>query len=428
MEFFVGLLIQYGYVGMLLAAFLAGSFFPFSSEAVMVGLLAAGLSPTELCIYATIGNVVGGMFNYGVGRMGKTEWIEKYLHVKKKDLDRAERFMAGRGAWMGFFAFLPLLGSAITILLGLMRANIFISFTSITIGKALRYVLLALGMGAFVLSSCSEKRESNRLQVTVTIEPLRFFAEEIGGDRVRVITIVPQESSAETYEPTARQMVELSKSQLYVSMGSLGFEERLTERLQGSSTGLTVIKANDGLQLIKAHNHSLGEEMCHHDDPHTWTNPKNAKIIARNICKALTKVDRHDSLLYANNLHRLCQRIDSLDAQIARQVDSARQAGFPAAFLIYHPALTYYAMSYGLTQIAIEENGHEPSPLILKRQLTNARQHGVNTLLLQQSMRGSNISVICKDAGVNMVEINPLNYHWFEEIKRITNAICQKQE
>ena len=59
MEFFVGLLIQYGYVGMLLAAFLAGSFFPFSSEAVMVGLLAAGLSPTELCIYATIGNVVG---------------------------------------------------------------------------------------------------------------------------------------------------------------------------------------------------------------------------------------------------------------------------------------------------------------------------------------------------------------------------------
>ena len=129
MEFFVGLLIQYGYVGMLLAAFLAGSFFPFSSEAVMVGLLAAGLSPTELCIYATIGNVVGGMFNYGVGRMGKTEWIEKYLHVKKKDLDRAERFMAGRGAWMGFFAFLPLLGSAITILLGLMRANIFISFT-----------------------------------------------------------------------------------------------------------------------------------------------------------------------------------------------------------------------------------------------------------------------------------------------------------
>ena len=67
------------------------------------------------------------------------------MHVKKKSLDKAERFMAGRGAWMGFFAFLPLLGSAITILLGLMKANFVISLVSITIGKLLRYLLLAYG-------------------------------------------------------------------------------------------------------------------------------------------------------------------------------------------------------------------------------------------------------------------------------------------
>jgi membrane protein YqaA with SNARE-associated domain len=67
--------------------------------------------------------------------------------VKKQDLDKAERFMAGRGAWMGFFAFLPVLGSAITILLGLMRANIFISLLSITIGKLLRYLILIYGAG-----------------------------------------------------------------------------------------------------------------------------------------------------------------------------------------------------------------------------------------------------------------------------------------
>lgn len=111
----------------------------------MVALQAAGLEPWGLIIYGTIGNVAGGMFNYGVGRMGKTEWIEKYLHVKKKDLDRAMRFMAGHGAWMGFFAFLPLLGSAITIALGLMRSNITISFVSITTGKLLRYILLVYG-------------------------------------------------------------------------------------------------------------------------------------------------------------------------------------------------------------------------------------------------------------------------------------------
>jgi len=150
MEWIIEFLTGYGYVGMLLAAFLAGSFFPFSSEAVMVGLMATGLDPWQLMIYGTIGNVLGSVVNYGVGRMGKLEWIEKYLHVKKADLDKAERFMAGRGAWMGFFAFLPVLGSAITILLGLMRANIVISLVSITIGKLFRYLLLIYGAGLFM--------------------------------------------------------------------------------------------------------------------------------------------------------------------------------------------------------------------------------------------------------------------------------------
>ena len=147
MDTIIAFLTSYGYMGMLLAAFLAGSFFPFSSEAVMVGLMATGLDPWQLMVYGTVGNVLGSAFNYGVGRLGKIEWFEKYLHVKPKDLERAERFMAGRGAWMGFFAFLPLLGSAITILLGLMRANIVISFVAITLGKLFRYLVLIYGAG-----------------------------------------------------------------------------------------------------------------------------------------------------------------------------------------------------------------------------------------------------------------------------------------
>lgn len=150
MEFLTDLLVNWGYWGMLVAAFLAGSFIPFSSEAVMLGLLAAGLQPTPLIVYGTIGNVLGSMFNYGVGRMGRLDWIERYLHVSQESLNKATRFMGGHGAWMGFFAFLPLLGSAITIVLGLMRANLPVSFVSITIGKALRYIILVYGALAVV--------------------------------------------------------------------------------------------------------------------------------------------------------------------------------------------------------------------------------------------------------------------------------------
>ncbi len=145
MDFLTDFLINYGYLGMFIAAFLAGSVFPFSSEVVMLALLGMDLDPLQLLIYGTVGNVLGGMFNYAVGRQGRTDWIEKYLKVKKEDLDRALRFMGGHGAWMGFFSFIPILGSAITVSLGLMRANLPISFISITLGKGIRYALLVYG-------------------------------------------------------------------------------------------------------------------------------------------------------------------------------------------------------------------------------------------------------------------------------------------
>lgn len=150
MDAIIDFLIGNGYWGMLIASFLAGSVFPFSSEVVMAALMATGLDPWLLAFYGTIGNVLGALLNYGIGRLGKVEWFEKYLHVKQKDLDRAERFVAGRGAWMGFFAFLPILGSAITVLLGLMRSNIVITFIAITLGKIFRYIILIYGAGLFM--------------------------------------------------------------------------------------------------------------------------------------------------------------------------------------------------------------------------------------------------------------------------------------
>ncbi len=144
------MLIDYGYWGMFLSSFLAGSVFPFSSEAIMLGLLAAGLNPVSLIIYATVGNVGGSMFNYGVGRLGKIEWVEKYLHVKKEKVERTQRFLAGHGAWLGVFSFVPILGSAITVTLGLMKANFYITLISVTLGKLIRYIVLAAGASLLI--------------------------------------------------------------------------------------------------------------------------------------------------------------------------------------------------------------------------------------------------------------------------------------
>jgi membrane protein YqaA with SNARE-associated domain len=149
MDSITDLLLNYGYWGMLISAFLAGSILPFSSEAILLGLQAAGLHPVALVVYATIGNVLGSMFNYFIGSLGRIEWIEKYLGVKKDKLDKAQKFLNGRGALMGFFSFIPVIGDPLTIVLGLMKSNVILTLISITIGKGLRYALLAYGVHFF---------------------------------------------------------------------------------------------------------------------------------------------------------------------------------------------------------------------------------------------------------------------------------------
>ena len=142
MNFFITLLQSWGYWGMLIGAFIAGSVFPLSSEVVLTALLLAGLDPIRLFVFATIGNVAGSMFNYGIGTLGKIEWIERYLHVKREKVERATRWLERYGVWLGLFCSLPFIGSVIAVTLGFTRTNLWLSLLTITVGKATRYAVL----------------------------------------------------------------------------------------------------------------------------------------------------------------------------------------------------------------------------------------------------------------------------------------------
>ncbi len=144
MDAILQFLIDWGYVGMFLSALIAGTVVPFSSEAVLVALISMGLNPIGCILAATAGNMIGGMTCYWLGSLGNMLWIEKYFGVNKKKLERAERFVKGRGAWMAFFMFIPFLGEAIGVALGLMRANVWITAIAMFLGKSFRYIALAL--------------------------------------------------------------------------------------------------------------------------------------------------------------------------------------------------------------------------------------------------------------------------------------------
>lgn len=143
-EWLTSLLMEWGYVGLFIATFLSGTAFPFSSELILFGLIKLGLDPIACLISATTGNTLGGMTCYWLGHLGKMEWIERYLKVKPEKIEKTRKFLQGRGSYMAFFAFLPILGTLIAITLGYMRSNRWIVLASMTTGKLIRYIIILL--------------------------------------------------------------------------------------------------------------------------------------------------------------------------------------------------------------------------------------------------------------------------------------------
>lgn len=138
-------LIEYGYWGLLIAAFLSATIIPLSSEVVFVALVAMDMDLWTLIIYGTIGNVIGGITCYYFGRIGKIEWLEKWFKIDKNNIDKTIAWLNGKGALMGFFGFLPGIGDPILVTLGYLRANFPIVLVSMALGKFLRYVVFGFG-------------------------------------------------------------------------------------------------------------------------------------------------------------------------------------------------------------------------------------------------------------------------------------------
>ena len=150
MDGFIELLVEWVVPGMFISAFLAGSVIPFSSELVLVALVKLGVDPTACVAAATIGNTMGGMTCYWMGHLGKMDWLEKYFRIKKEKVDRMRVRLQGKGAMMAFFAFLPIIGSVLSVALGFMRSNMWITVVSMAVGKLFRYAMILWALGSAV--------------------------------------------------------------------------------------------------------------------------------------------------------------------------------------------------------------------------------------------------------------------------------------
>ena len=281
--------------------------------------------------------------------------------------------------------------------------------------KKLIYILTL-----FICCACGHTpQQSEKPVITVTLEPLRFFTEAIAGDCFEVVSMVPKGSSPESYDPTPQQLVNLSKSQAYLRIGYIGFEQAWMKKLEANYPTMKVYDTSKGVDLIRTEGHWHGNH--YHEggvEPHIWNSTQNASVIADNIYAALCEMD-------ADHQPEYKQRLDSLKQVIARTDADVRTllANADSTFLIYHPALSYFARDYGLHQISIEEGGKEPSPATLKTLIETCRREGAQVIFVQQEFDQRNAQLIADELGIEIVPINPLSHDWAEEMLRVANAL-----
>ena len=137
-EFFI----YHGVLGLFFSSFLAASILPFSSEVILVALLKLGGAPEELLISATLGNSLGSLVTYFIGRLGKLEWAQKFLGISDSQFLKYRSSSEKYGGFFGILCWLPIVGDPIALALGYFNASMKSFIITMTLGKFLRYAVI----------------------------------------------------------------------------------------------------------------------------------------------------------------------------------------------------------------------------------------------------------------------------------------------
>ena len=261
------------------------------------------------------------------------------------------------------------------------------------------------------------EKPAGTVTVTVTISPYKYFVDQIAKGKVDVNVMVPNGNNPETYEPYAQQMMELSKSALYLKVGSIGFEQTWMKKLQDNAPEMKVIDTSVGIKPAKTPGGNI--------DPHVWMSCSNARIIASNILKALCELEPKNKAFFEKNYQSLLSIIDKRDSTIRESFK--KDPDLVRKFVIYHPILTYFARDYQLEQLAIEEEGREPSASQLKSLIEKARKEKIKFCLIQAEFANRNTTTFINESHTKPMNINPLQGDWNWAMQEAAAAVQGKK-
>ena len=285
--------------------------------------------------------------------------------------------------------------------------------------KALLFSLVLM----LALTACANpvtRSEPDKLIISVSILPQKWFVDQIGGDRVRTQALVGSGDDPHTYEPSPRQMTTLADSELYFTIG-VEFEAVWLPRFETSNPNLKIVDSAAGIERIPAvGEHENGAGTGSETDPHIWFSPSRMKQMAQTMAQAMQAADPQNTDFYQENLDALLVKIDAVDAEVRAQLEGSKREHF----MVVHPAWGYVAQDYGLQMLAVEIGGSEPAPETLSQIIELAKEYGVNTLVIEKGSNARLADSIKEQAGIQyVVEWDPMAYDWPASMQLIAETL-----
>lgn len=272
---------------------------------------------------------------------------------------------------------------------------------------------------------------SDPVRAHVSIKPLQFLVEQVGGRRVEIAVVVEAGQSPETYEPTPRQISGLAEADVFFGVGMpLEPVWRRQLRQTGSSTPEWVDLAGDlpgDPDTYDDHGENEAASGTHDHpggiDPHTWLSPANAQHMATGIADALAAIDPASADRYRENAETLRTALSALDREIS---ETLADSGVDA-FLVYHPAWGHFARAYDLEQISIESEGKEPGPRGLVEVIQKAEEKQIRTLFIDPMHNDRLARTVADAIGAKLEILDPLALDYFDNLRRAARAIADSR-
>ena len=243
------------------------------------------------------------------------------------------------------------------------------------------------------------------LRLSVSVAPLTWLVQQLGGDQVQVQTLVRSGQDPHAYEPTPGQLTVLQGADAYLGM-DLPFERAWLPRVRAANPDLRVVMLVD-------------DHAASSLDPHLWVDPNNMVSMAGQVTELLVALRPGEAGFFAANRQRLVAQLMALDHGLASRFATLSRK----TFLVHHPAWGHLAARYGLIQLAIEQEGKEPGPRALADLAAEVRRQGIDTLFVEPQASEHLAHGLADTLQLKIVPLDPLAADYPANMRRVADAI-----